>query len=50
MKSMNLQSIQFNNNEKKQFPLMPVNSSVLQASEILLINIKQNKTSNKNTF
>ena len=29
---------------------MPVNSSVLQASEILLINIKQNKTSNKNTF
>ena len=27
---------------------MPVNSSALQASETLLINIKQNKTSNKN--
>lgn len=29
---------------------MPVNSSALQASETLLINIKQNKTSNKNNF
>lgn len=49
MESMNLQPIQFNN-QKKEFPLMPVNSSALQASETLLINIKQNKISNKNTF
>lgn len=41
MEPMNLQSIQFNNksNNKKQFPLTPVNSNALQASETLLINI-----------